>query len=168
MQALNFPRAYDFDLRESEAGTEVFDTQRRRHVLVTPEEWVRQHLVRYLVEDLGFPAGLVAVETGFTHRGTQHRADVICHDRQGKPLLMAECKAPEVKLRQNAFDQIARYNQSVEAYCLVVTNGLTHYCYVIDREQQNYRFLDRIPSYEEVASRDLQDEPERHDDEAQP
>ena len=156
MQDLNFPREYAFDLRETGEGTEVFDPQRRRHVLLTPEEWVRQHLVRHLIEDLGFPGGRTAVETGFSHQGMQQRADIICYDRQGEPLLMAECKAPDVKIRQNAFDQIARYNESVQAYCLVVTNGLAHYCYVIDRDERRYDFLDRIPKYEELESRDTQ------------
>lgn len=152
MQELNFPRRYAFELRESEAGSEVFDTQRRRYVVVTPEEWVRQHLVRHLVEDLGYPGGRTAVETGFTHQGIQQRADVICYDRKGSPLLMAECKAPDVKIRQNVFDQIARYNESVDAGCLVVTNGMTHYCYAIDRDKGRYEFLDRIPRYVELET----------------
>ena len=153
MQSLNFPRAYGFDIRESDRGANIFDPLRRRFVLATPEEWVRLNLVQHLIQDLGYPGGRTAVETGFSYRGAQHRADVIVYDRQGKAVLMAECKAPEVKIRQAVFDQIARYNTSVKADCLVVTNGLTHYCYEIDRELKTYRFLDRLPKYEELETR---------------
>ena len=117
---------------------------------LTPEEWVRQNLVRHLVQDLGFPAGRTAVESGFSHRGVQHRADVIVYDRSGEPVLMAECKAPDVKIKQEAFDQVARYNTSVGADYLVVTNGITHYCYALDRKERSYRFLRSLPRYEDL------------------
>ena len=81
------------------------------------------------------------------------KADVIVYDHQGKPVLMAECKAPEVKIRQAVFDQIARYNTAVMADCLLVTNGLAHYCYEIDRELRTYHFLDRLPTYDELVTR---------------
>ncbi len=150
MQPLNFPRQYAFDIRTSGEKSTIFDPLRRKHVRLTPEEWVRQNLVQYLIQDLGFPVGRTAIETGFTHQGIQHRADVIVYDRQGKPVLVAECKAPDVKIKQDVFDQIARYNTSVQANYLVVTNGLTHYCYVIDREKRTYRFLDQLPRYEDL------------------
>ena len=128
----------------------IFDSVRRQYVQLTPEEWVRQNLLQYLFEDLGFPKGLTAVEKGFVDRGTQARADVVVHDRQGQALLMAECKAPGVKLKQNAVDQIARYNAAVGAKYLAVTNGLDHYCWVVERERQSYRFLEQLPRYEEL------------------
>jgi predicted type IV restriction endonuclease len=150
MHQLNFPQHFDFDIRDTEGKDYIFDPLRRKYVRLTPEEWVRQHLIQYLTQDLGFPAGRTAIESGFSHQGILHRADLIVHNRQGKPVLMAECKAPEVKLNQNAFDQIARYNTSVQADCLVVTNGLTHYCYVLDRGEKTYRFLEQLPKYEEL------------------
>lgn len=150
MQPLNFPPDYAFDIRTSGGKSTIFDPLRRKHVRLTPEEWVRQNLVQYLIQDLGFPVGLTAIETGFTHQGIQHRADMIVYDRGGNPVLMAECKAPDVKIKQDVFDQIARYNTSVQANYLVVTNGLTHYCYVLNREERTYRFLDQLPRYQDL------------------
>ena len=150
LPSLNFPQEYEFDVRADGERTVIFDTVRRQYVQLTPEEWVRQNLLQYLFEDLGFPKGLTAVEKGFMDRGIQARADVVVHDRQGSALLMAECKAPGVKLKQNAVDQIARYNATVGAKYLVVTNGLDHYCWAVDRERQSYRFLEQLPRYEEL------------------
>jgi len=139
---------YDFDIRTDGGKTVIFDPLRRKYVRLTPEEWVRQHLVRYLIEDLGFPRGRTAVETGFSYQGMSYRADVVVYGRQGKPLLMAECKAPGVKIDQHTFDQIAWYNRSIQADYLLVTNGLDHYCFTVDRECETCRFLERLPRYE--------------------
>ena len=150
MQSLNFPRQYDFDIRASGERRTIFDPLRRKHVRLTPEEWVRQNLIQHLVRDLGYPAGRTAVESAFAYGGMQHRADVIVYNGRGEPVLMAECKAPDVKIRQQAFDQIARYNTSVGTDYLVVTNGITHYCYALDRVERSYRFLDSLPRYDEL------------------
>ncbi|MDE2999449.1 MAG: type I restriction enzyme HsdR N-terminal domain-containing protein [Gemmatimonadota bacterium] len=150
MQSLNFPRQYEFDIRASGGKRTIFDPLRRKHVRLTPEEWVRQNLVQHLVQDLGYPAGRTAVETAFAYGGMQHRADVIVYSGRGEPVLMAECKAPDVRIKQQAFDQIARYNTSVGTDYLVVTNGITHYCYALDREERSYRFLDSLPRYEDL------------------
>ncbi len=128
MRSLNFPRAYDFDLRENGGQKEIFDTIRRKWLVLTPEEWVRQHMVRHLVEDLGYSAGRTGIETGFEWKGVPYRADIIVHDRTGKAILAAECKAPDVNIDQRAFDQIGQYNQAIAARYLVVTNGLQHFC----------------------------------------
>jgi len=149
MRSLNFPE-YGFDIRTDDGKAVIFDPLRRKYVRLTPEEWVRQHLLRHLVQDLGFPQGRTAVETGFTYQGLPYRADVIVYNRQGTPLLMAECKAPDVRINQSAFDQIAWYNREVQAEYLLVTNGLDHYCFVIDRERKTYRFLEKLPRYEEL------------------
>ena len=150
MTPLNFPQHFDFDIRDAKGKDYIFDPLRRKYVRLTPEEWVRQHLVTYLIQDLGYPSGRTAIESGFTHQGALHRADVIVHNRQGEPVLMAECKEPEVAIRQETFDQIAVYNRVVQARCLLVSNGLVHYCYAIDRNREEYRFLDRVPRYEEL------------------
>ena len=150
MQPLNFPRQYEFDIRASGGRQTIFDPLRRKHVRLTPEEWVRQNLVQYLVQDMGFPPGRTAVESGFSHKGVRHRADVIVHNGRGEPVLMAECKAPDVKIKQEAFDQIARYNTTVGSDYLVVTNGVTHYCYALDRKERSYRFLRSLPRYEDL------------------
>lgn len=126
---------------------------RRQWVRLTPEEWVRQHLMQYLIQDRGVPAGLLAVEKAFPHQGRRWRADVVAHDRRsGRPLLVAECKAPEVEISQETFDQVARYNRTAGARVLVVTNGLAHYCCRRDAETGAYRFLDHLPRYEEMRA----------------
>lgn len=144
---LNLP-PYDFRVREDGGKAMIFDPIRRKYVRLTPEEWVRQHFVQYLVQDLGAPPALIAIEGGFTYQGMMRRADVVVHDRRGQPLLLVECKAPSVEVRQAAFDQVARYNKVVRARYLVVTNGQVHYACLLDREQHTYRFLDDLPSYE--------------------
>lgn len=147
MQILNLP-AYDFTIRQIDGKAMIFDPVRQKYVRLTPEEWVRQHFVQYLVQEQGVPQALVAVETGFVYQGMQRRADVVVYDRQGRPLMMVECKAPEVEVGQDVFDQVARYNKVVQARYLVVTNGLVHYCCALDRARHTYRFLEALPRYE--------------------
>jgi len=150
MQPLNFPRQYAFDVRKIEGKLEILDPLRRKYVRLTPEEWVRQNLVQFLVQDRGCPRGLTAIEKRLDFHGKPFRADVVVHDRQGNPVLVAECKEPTVPIDQEVFEQIANYNRVVQAKYLLVTNGLTHYCYAIDREKQTYRFLEHLPRYDEM------------------
>ena len=150
METLNLP-TYEFRTAKREGKRVVYDPFRERYVRLTPEEWVRQHFVRYLTQELDVPAGLVAIEAAFQYQGQPRRADVIVHDRQGAPLLLVECKAPRVSLDQEVFDQCARYNVVLEAPYLVVTNGQTHYACAIDVEEQSYAFLDDLPPYEQLT-----------------
>ena len=143
MQRLNFPAAA-FNIRRVAGKHEILDPLRRKYVRLTPEEWVRQHLVQYLISYLGYPRGLIAIEKSIELHGKRFRADVIVHDRAGRAVLMAECKEPDISISQQTFDQIAAYNRVVQARCLLVTNGLVHYCYVPDRG-----FLDQVPHYGE-------------------
>lgn len=147
MEHLNLP-PYPFEVRGVGETQTIFDPIRRKYVALTPEEWVRQHFVQYLVTDLGYPKGLLAIEKGFRYEGMPRRADVVAYGRDGRPFLMAECKAPDVEIRQAAFDQVARYNTVVGAPYLVVTNGRVHYCCAIDRAAHTYRFLDAIPPFD--------------------
>ena len=151
MKTLNFPISSGFDIVNRDGCEMILDTLRQKYVVLTPEEWVRQNFVRYLIERLGFPQGRTAIETGFVFQGMQCRADVLVYDVAGKALLMGECKAPEVKITQQVFDQIGRYNSVVQAAYLVITNGLQHYCCAIDRAKNSYRFLNALPRYEEMA-----------------
>ena len=150
MQKLNLPR-YEFVIRHDSGKEMIFDPVRRKYVRLTPEEWVRQHLVQYLIQVKGAPKGLVALEMAFVYQGMQRRADIIVHDRGGKPLLMAECKASDIRLGQDAFDQVGRYNKVVQARCLVVSNGLVHYCWAVDHAARTVQFLDNIPAYASLA-----------------
>ena len=146
MDTLNLP-AYKFRTGEREDKEVIYDPLRQTYVRLTPEEWVRQHFVQYLIQELDVPAGLVAVEASFKYEGQPRRADVVVHDRQGAPLLLVECKAPSVPIRQDVFDQGAQYNLVLGARYLVVTNGQEHYACRIDFETQSYAFLDDLPGY---------------------
>ena len=149
MQSIHFP-PYPIQTK-TEAGKElVFDPVRKIWVALQPEEWVRQHVLFFLLQDRQVPAGLIAVEKGFTYQGKPYRADVIVHDRQGKPALMVECKAPEVPISQAAFDQVATYNQVIRARYLYVTNGLQHFCSKIDWSRQTYEFISSVPGFNEL------------------
>jgi type I site-specific restriction endonuclease len=120
-------------------------------VALTPEEWVRQHFIRFLVEEREVPRGLVAVEYAFQHAGRARRADAVLFDRDARPLAMIECKAPSVPLQQAVFDQIALYNAAVQARYLIVTNGRQHFCYTIT-DGNRFSFLDAIPTFEEMLA----------------
>ncbi len=114
---------------------------------MTPEEWVRQHLINYLVTEKKYPASLISVETPLKYVRMNKRSDVIVSDRNGNPLLLAECKAPEVAVTQKVFEQIAVYNLTINAVCMLVTNGMEHYCLRAALSAELVRFLDEIPDY---------------------
>ncbi len=147
MQALNLPN-YSFKLKEESNGTHIFDSIRKKFVVLTPEEWVRQNFLQYLIQDRKFPASLIAVEIGLKYNQMQKRTDVLVYNKEGKPYLMVECKAPEVKISQDAFDQIARYNMAFKVKYLVVTNGLSHFCCMMDYSTNSYQYLELIPIFE--------------------
>lgn len=143
---LNLP-VYSFRTTQKEGRSFIFDGYRRRWVKLTPEEWVRQHFVRYLTEEKNFPASLMALERSLRFNQQDFRADVVVFSTSGLPLLVVECKAPEVKITQKVFDQIVRYNFNFQVDFLIVTNGLSHFCCHIDKINQTYEFLKEIPDY---------------------
>ena len=146
MQELNLP-SYSFKLKQDKDKTYVFDAIRKKYVLLTPEEWVRQHIIQFVIQEKKYPASLVAVEIGLKYNQLQKRADVLVYNTSGKPLLLIECKAPEVKITQEVFHQIALYNMTYKVAYLLVTNGLEHYCCVMDYANNTYQFLQDIPEY---------------------
>ena len=151
MQHLNLPE-YQFNIKKKgNDGLVILDTLRKRWVALTPEEWVRQNFVRYLIEDREFPAALMNNEISLTQNGIKRRCDTLVADRQGLPLVIVEYKAPTIEISQKAFDQIVRYNMVLRAQYLIVTNGLSHYCCKIDYENNSYAFLQEIPSYNVLA-----------------
>ena len=149
MQPLNLP-SYPFNIQTKEQKKYIFDDFRKKFVRLTPEEWVRQHFVRYLVEEHHYPAALVAVEKELDFNRVHLRADAVVYSRKAEPLLLVECKAPDVPIGQEHFDQIVRYNMQLKVSYLMVTNGLQHYCVHLDVERNSYRFLGEIPDYEEL------------------
>lgn len=149
MQKLNFP-PYSFRFKNSENKIAVFDDQRKKFVILTPEEWVRQHCVQFLKNQKNFPASLINVEKQLKIAGLTKRYDIVVFNSDGSIQLIVECKAPSVKITQDTFDQIARYNLSLQAEYLMVTNGLQHYYCQLDYEAENYNFLAEIPEYSRV------------------
>lgn len=149
MQALNFP-CYTLRVKNSENKPFLFDAVRKKFVRLTPEEWVRQHVVHYLHRDLGYPMTLINVEKKIDLHGMSKRYDVVIFNPNGSLHLMVECKAPQIRITQETFDQIARYNLQLRATYLMVTNGLEHYYCTIDYEGGKYHFLKEIPSYTSV------------------
>lgn len=146
MQPLNFP-AYDFKIKTSDKVTQIFDIVRRKYVALTPEEWVRQHFIHYLVNEKKFPRTLLAVEMNIVMNKLKKRCDIVGYDKTAKPILIVECKAPKVKISQAAFDQIARYNIALKVKYLAVSNGMNHYACEINFDQNDYRFLKELPEF---------------------
>ncbi|GGG08535.1 restriction endonuclease subunit R [Dokdonia pacifica] len=146
MQALDFP-AYDFRLKNSENKSYIFDPIRKKFILLTPEEWVRQHVLQFLIKTKGYPASLINVEKEIKIYDTKKRYDIVIFNSDGSIFLIVECKRPKVAITQAVFDQIARYNLKLKASLLMVTNGLHHYYCAMDFEQERYHFLKEIPNY---------------------
>lgn len=151
MQALNLPKA-DLRILQRENYPVVFDILRRRYVKLTPEEWVRQHFVHYLINMKGYPASVIGNEVEIDLFGTRKRCDSVVYDCEANPLMIIEYKATDVSITQRVFEQISRYNIRLHVKWLIVSNGLQHYCCQINYETKSCIFLPDIPSYEEVLS----------------
>ena len=147
MKKLNFP-VYSFRFKNSENKVAIFDEIRKKFILLTPEEWVRQHTVQFLLQDKKFPKSYINVEKLIKINDLSKRYDVVVFHPNGDIYLLIECKAPEVPISQNTFDQIARYNLVLKAKYLMVTNGLNHYFCQMDFENEKYIFLNELPAYE--------------------
>ena len=130
-----------------EGTTQVFDQVRKKYLVLTPEEWVRQHFIHYLNQEKNYPLGLMGVEKMVKYNGMQTRADIVLYTTEGKPNMIVECKAPNVKITQEAFNQIAKYNFKLKVKYLVLTNGIQHFCCQMDYETNGIKFLEEIPSY---------------------
>jgi hypothetical protein len=149
METLNLP-TYSFTVKSEDGRTLIFDPFRKKYVHLTPEEWVRQHFLNYLVSDRGFPSSLITVEKEFIFNRMKKRTDILVHTRQGDPVLIVECKAPSVPVTAGVFDQIGLYNLSYRVPWLIVTNGLKHYCVRYDMQEGEYRYAQHIPAWQEI------------------
>ena len=147
MTELNLP-PYKFNIRENGTRTEIFDVFRKNYVVLTPEEWVRQNFLQYMIIEKKYPASLIIVEAGLKYNQLTKRADIVAYNKEGKPLLIVECKAPEVKITQDVFDQIARYNTTFKVKYLIVTNGINHFCCEMNYEDNSYVYLKDVPMFE--------------------
>lgn len=147
MLALNLP-AYETKITACEGKQQIFDILRKCYVALTPEEWVRQHFVHYLIEKKGYPARLMGNEVPITLNGTRRRCDTVVYDKSLTPRMIIEYKAPDVKITKEVFAQISRYNLTLKVNYLIISNGMQHYCCKMDYANKTFTFLNEIPEYE--------------------
>jgi len=143
---LNLP-PYNYKLKSSENKTYIFDVIRKKYIVLTPEEWVRQHVLHFLITEKSYPKSLINVEKQLVLNNLIKRTDIIVFSNTGSPHIVVECKAPSVKITQKTFDQIARYNLKIDAKYLMLSNGLQHYFAQLDTQNKCFVFLKDIPKY---------------------
>lgn len=146
MQQLQFP-SYDFRLKNRQNKPFIFDRIRKKFVSLSPEEWVRQHVVQYLVQERNYPLNHINVEKQLLVNGLKKRYDIVVFNTDGSIHLLVECKAPKIAITQSTFDQIASYNLHLDATFLMVTNGLNHYYCQLSKNEEKYTFLNEIPDF---------------------
>ena len=149
MQQLNLPE-YAFRIKTEDGKTMIFDAIRRKFVALSPEEWVRQNFIEYLKTEKNYPASLMAVEKQITINQLQRRFDLLVYSRTHQPCLIAEFKAPDVKITQDVFDQVVRYNMALKVAGIIVSNGLQHFACKMDYANNTYSYLREIPGYGEL------------------
>jgi hypothetical protein len=149
MLKLNLP-SYDPKFRRRNDKIEIFDPIRKKYLILTPEEWVRQHFLNYLVSHLNYPRSLIKLESGLKYNTLQKRSDILVYNRSGSPFMLVECKAVEVKLTQKVLEQVAVYNHIISAQYLVITNGLLHYCYKVKQVENSFEFMQELPLFENL------------------
>jgi hypothetical protein len=145
---LSFP-SYDCKLKKDNGEYYILDGIRKKYLKLTREEWVRQHLIHFLVEHKNYPKSLISLERKTEYKERTLRTDLIAYNTLGIPLILAECKAYDVKLDQTALHQISNYNRDIGARFLLLTNGLDHYVLSLNRLEKKWEFLQQIPSYTE-------------------
>lgn len=146
MEKLNFPM-FNLPTKSKENKNFIFDSIRKKWLILTPEEWVRQHCVQYLINNKGYPIGLIQVEKKLKVNQREKRYDIVCFNQGGKINLLVECKRPDVKITQKTFDQISQYNYALKSDLIMITNGLEHYYCRINFEDKKYVFLDKLPPF---------------------
>jgi hypothetical protein len=150
MDKLSLP-SFDFNIKESDGKTVIFDIIRKKYLVLTPEEWVRQHFVHYLINHLGYAKTLISVEHGLKYNSLQKRTDIIVYDRNANPLVLVECKASENRLNQKVLEQAMMYNKTLKAEYIIVTNGLEHSCLRVDSTKKDIEFLNSLPFYKDIV-----------------
>ncbi|MCD8290088.1 MAG: type I restriction enzyme HsdR N-terminal domain-containing protein [Prevotella sp.] len=150
MNQLNLPQ-YEIKIIEQDGKKYIFDILRRKYVFLTPEEWVRQHFIHFLIDHKGYPAALLANEIELKIGQKKLRCDSVLYNKETKPCMIIEYKAPTITLTQKVFDQISVYNMLMHVDFLIVSNGMQHYCCKMDYENKKYTFLKNIPDYSEIG-----------------
>lgn len=151
MLSLNLP-SFAAKVIAKEGKHQIWDLVRNKYVALTPEEWVRQHFVHYLISEKGYPKELIGNEIMIKLNGTSKRCDTVVYDRFLDPLLVVEYKSPTVEISRAVFDQIARYNHVLKVRYLIVSNGIRHFCCQINYKSHDYLFLEEIPAYSQLTS----------------
>lgn len=149
MKLLNLPN-YEVKTKKLEDKVFIFDCIRDKYVSLTPEEWVRQHFVNFLINYKDYPKNLMANEVGIKLNGTVKRCDTVLYNKLLQPYIIVEYKAPDISITNKVFDQIARYNMELKAKFLIVSNGISHYCCLLDYSNNTYCFLKDIPNYNDI------------------
>ena len=149
MQKLNFPK-YNFRFKNNENKTLIFDIIRKKFLILTPEEWVRQHTLHFLITEKKYPVSYINVEKQLLLNDSVKRYDIVIFKNDGDVEIIIECKAPSIAINQVTFDQIARYNLALNSNLLMVTNGLTHYFCKMDIKNKRYLFLRDLPKYNQL------------------
>ena len=149
MQVLNLPKT-ELKIATKDGKQQVFDILRRKYVALTPEEWVRQHFVQFLIQQKGYPAECIGNEVSINLNGTKKRCDSVVYGQNAEPLMIVEYKAPNIEISQQVFEQISRYNIKLKVRWLIVSNGLQHYCCQINYESGSYQFVENIPTYNNI------------------
>lgn len=144
MFQLNLP-TYEYKIRTAGQSKQIFDLLRKKYVVLTPEEWVRQHFIQFLISEKKYPASLMSVERGLKINSLQKRTDIVVFNKFGNPWMIVECKSPTIEITEDTLFQAARYNMSLNVQFLSLTNGLEHYCCKI--EKKSIVFLDDLPEY---------------------
>ncbi len=147
MWQLNLP-AYNFRIIKKNEKPFIFDDLRKKFVALTPEEWVRQHFIRFLIDVKHYPASLIAIEKQLVINGLKKRCDAVVYSRNAEPLMIIEFKATTVSIAQQTFDQAAVYNSKLKVDYFIISNGLKHYCCRLDKNVLQYNFLDDIPDFD--------------------
>lgn len=149
MQQLNLPQ-YKFRIKKVDEKLHIFDSQRKKYISLTPEEWVRQNFIRYLIEEKEYPAAYLAIEKQISINGMKKRCDAILYNIDANPIMIIEFKAPGIQINQQTFDQAAVYNYELKVDYLIISNGLSHYCCKVNSQESNYSFFREIPTYKEL------------------
>ena len=147
MKTLNLPEV-EFKIRKKEANYEIFDVIRRKYVVLTPEEWVRQHFIHYLINVLSYPKSLIKVENGLVYNKLLKRSDIVTYDANAQPQLLVECKSFKVEINQSTLNQATMYNKTLCAPYLVLTNGIKHYSFM--KKGNSYTSIDEVPDFKKT------------------
>ncbi|MDZ7934954.1 MAG: type I restriction enzyme HsdR N-terminal domain-containing protein [Emticicia sp.] len=144
MHPLNLPN-YDYKIKEMDGKTYIFDAIRKKYLVLTPEEWVRQHFINLLITHYGYSKSLLRLEGGLSYNKLQKRTDIVVYNNEGSPFLLVECKAADVPINQVVVEQASRYNLTMRCPFLVVTNGINTFCFKIDFENGQFEQLQDLP-----------------------